>query len=347
MAPGVLAAPLGACCICHTGEDALDNLTGAQLLINQCGHKFCKQCSNRKFSQKSNFLCPLCSASVKKSSLSDKTLDEIEVADDLKVRKRINEIYNKSEHDFETSREYHDYQELKEDIIYELVHGVDKVAVEARVKAYKKENAESIRTRLAEANENDRKMDEKIKLQKQENKTAIKEVQELDALSKKVDKELKRQELQIRMGERTELSADLVAKQKELSLHNVSNNNKQELDKSKEEKRKFSSFMSASAAGLSKESDMFTSGIGAGGVDSGTATLALPKIAEQFLSQGIPPRCIPPSEFTGRTGKDQCREAGGFDSMTEHHRNYYETFSQLKLITDDSSTSHWVSAIFS
>jgi hypothetical protein len=27
------------CSLCGTTEDALDNLTAAQLLINQCGHK--------------------------------------------------------------------------------------------------------------------------------------------------------------------------------------------------------------------------------------------------------------------------------------------------------------------
>ncbi|GBG68488.1 hypothetical protein CBR_g3032 [Chara braunii] len=60
------------------------------------------------------------------------------------VRKRIVEIYNKQQEDFGTLREYNDYLEEVEDIIFALVEGHDVEAVEAKIAKYKEENYEQI-----------------------------------------------------------------------------------------------------------------------------------------------------------------------------------------------------------
>lgn len=126
------------CAICSVVQNAASNLTGSVLLVNslsQCGHKFCKSCADLQFSRKRQFACPICGGIVKASTLTEKSVHEIEVNEDFKVRKRINEMselsvlvdnrslttlhwrrYNKSERDFATHQEFCDYQEMVEDI---------------------------------------------------------------------------------------------------------------------------------------------------------------------------------------------------------------------------------------
>ena len=52
--------------------------------------------------------------------------------------------YNKEEEDFETKLLYDDYLEEREDIIFNLVEGIDVKATEDRVKRYQRDNAENI-----------------------------------------------------------------------------------------------------------------------------------------------------------------------------------------------------------
>ncbi|KAH6759369.1 cyclin-dependent activating kinase assembly factor-related / CDK-activating kinase assembly factor-like protein [Perilla frutescens var. frutescens] len=65
-------------------------------------------------------------------------------AKEMNIRKRIANIYNKREEDFPSLREYNDYLEEVEDMIINLVEGIDVPAIEARIAEYQRENAEQI-----------------------------------------------------------------------------------------------------------------------------------------------------------------------------------------------------------
>nr|GLL42337.1 CDK-activating kinase assembly factor MAT1 [Ipomoea trifida] len=65
-------------------------------------------------------------------------------AKEMAIRKRIANIYNKREDDFPSLREYNDYLEEVENMICDLVEGIDVPAIEARIAEYQKENAEQI-----------------------------------------------------------------------------------------------------------------------------------------------------------------------------------------------------------
>ncbi|OAE18665.1 hypothetical protein AXG93_4448s1000 [Marchantia polymorpha subsp. ruderalis] len=54
------------------------------------------------------------------------------------------ERYNKGEDDFPTLREYNDYLEETEDIVFNLVEGIDVQGTEARIALYQEEHAEQI-----------------------------------------------------------------------------------------------------------------------------------------------------------------------------------------------------------
>ena len=74
---------------------------------------------------------------VKRSTLTTKTADEHEVSEDAKIRKKIKSIYNKCEKDFESINAFKDYEEEVEDIIYNLVHGIDVEDMNRKVQAYR------------------------------------------------------------------------------------------------------------------------------------------------------------------------------------------------------------------
>ncbi|XP_042033394.1 uncharacterized protein LOC121779969 isoform X1 [Salvia splendens] len=65
-------------------------------------------------------------------------------AKEMSIRKRIAGIYNKREDDFSSLREYNDYLEEVEDMIINLVEGINVPAIEARISEYQRENAEQI-----------------------------------------------------------------------------------------------------------------------------------------------------------------------------------------------------------
>ncbi|KDP38715.1 hypothetical protein JCGZ_04068 [Jatropha curcas] len=63
---------------------------------------------------------------------------------EISVRRRIASIYNKRQEDFPSLKEYNDYLEDVEDMIFDLVAGVDVPAIEEKIAKYQKENAEQI-----------------------------------------------------------------------------------------------------------------------------------------------------------------------------------------------------------
>ncbi|KAI3725096.1 hypothetical protein L1987_64871 [Smallanthus sonchifolius] len=65
-------------------------------------------------------------------------------AKEMTIRKRIGNIFNKRVEDFPSLKEYNDYLEEVEDMIVNLVDGIDVPAIEAKIAQYQKENAEQI-----------------------------------------------------------------------------------------------------------------------------------------------------------------------------------------------------------
>ncbi|KAJ4899061.1 cyclin-dependent kinase-activating kinase assembly factor-related protein [Raphanus sativus] len=72
---------------------------------------------------------------------------------EINVRRRISEIYNKREEDFSALKDYNDYLEEVECMIFDLVDGINVEAIEEKIKRYSRENVEQImvnRARKAE-----------------------------------------------------------------------------------------------------------------------------------------------------------------------------------------------------
>ncbi|GKV42107.1 hypothetical protein SLEP1_g49549 [Rubroshorea leprosula] len=63
---------------------------------------------------------------------------------EIQIRKRIASIFNKREEDFPCLRDYNDYLEEVEDMIFKLIDGIDVQAIEEKIKKYQEENAVQI-----------------------------------------------------------------------------------------------------------------------------------------------------------------------------------------------------------
>jgi len=59
---------------------------------------------------------------------------------EVDIRRRILKDFNKQEEDFHSLREYNDYLEMVEDIIFNLTHNIDTLDTNKRIQHYKEEN---------------------------------------------------------------------------------------------------------------------------------------------------------------------------------------------------------------
>ena len=62
----------------------------------------------------------------------------------MDIRRRILKDFNKQEEDFESLREYNDYLEMVEDIIFNLSNNVDTLETNKKIQQYKEENRTTI-----------------------------------------------------------------------------------------------------------------------------------------------------------------------------------------------------------
>lgn len=73
------------------------------------------------------------------------------VEKEIDIRKRVLKDYNKKEEDFATLREYNDYLEEIETIIFNLTNNIDIVNTNKKIEQYKKDNKELITKNKAKA----------------------------------------------------------------------------------------------------------------------------------------------------------------------------------------------------
>lgn len=82
--------------------------------------------------------------SLKRNNFRLQLFEDSTVEKDVDIRKKILKDYNKKEEEFFSLKEYNDYLEEIETIIYNLTHNVDYIETMKKIEHYKKENRESI-----------------------------------------------------------------------------------------------------------------------------------------------------------------------------------------------------------
>ena len=76
--------------------------------------------------------------------LSTKSLDETEVERDFSIRRKVKALFNKIESDFATVDEFKNYEEMVEDIVYNLVNLIDVDSTNQLIEKYKQDHSKEI-----------------------------------------------------------------------------------------------------------------------------------------------------------------------------------------------------------
>ncbi|KAG8783269.1 TFIIH/NER complex subunit [Serendipita sp. 401] len=125
------------CPVCHT--ERYDNKK-MRLLVSSCYHKMCESCIERKFGQ-GPAPCPICGAQIRKNTFITQTFEDLTVERETAIRRRMNKEFNKRPENFPDLKSYNDYLEEVEEITSNLINGIDVERMEARIAAYRAENA--------------------------------------------------------------------------------------------------------------------------------------------------------------------------------------------------------------
>ncbi|GBP41349.1 hypothetical protein EVAR_84692_1 [Eumeta japonica] len=114
-----------------------------KLMVNVCGHALCESCVDLLF-LKGSGSCPECNVPLRRSNFRVQLFEDAMVEKEIDIRKRVLKDFNKKEEDFNSLRDYNDYLEEIETIIYNLTNNIDVIATNKKIEHYKKENKELI-----------------------------------------------------------------------------------------------------------------------------------------------------------------------------------------------------------
>ncbi|CUM68265.1 uncharacterized protein PRCAT00005987001 [Priceomyces carsonii] len=165
------------CPICKTDKYLSPNMT---FLINpECYHKICESCVDRIFSL-GPAPCPYpkCGKILRKNKFKKQVFDDLKIEKEIDIRKRISAIYNKTEEDFKDLKDYNEYLEGVEELVFNLNNDIDVEQTEVKVEKYENDNKiEIIERNLRESQKNadlnqykealERLRQEKLRIQKQ------------------------------------------------------------------------------------------------------------------------------------------------------------------------------------
>lgn len=128
------------CTKCKSNEYTNKSLL---MMINECGHPLCKNCVETLFARNSGN-CPTCQRMLKKNEFREQIYDDPLIDKETAIRKKMRKVFNLKRDDFPTLREFNDYLERMETLIYNLVFETDLAETQAEIDEFKKRNAEAI-----------------------------------------------------------------------------------------------------------------------------------------------------------------------------------------------------------
>jgi len=130
------------CPKCKTNEY---NNPKLKMMINECGHPLCQNCVENIFARNSA-RCPYdgCAKMLRKNNFWEQLFDDPMIERENFIRKRLSKTYNLQEDDFPCLRDFNDYLENIEEIIFKLMQEVDMEETETEIKRFKEQHQEKI-----------------------------------------------------------------------------------------------------------------------------------------------------------------------------------------------------------
>ncbi|KAG8177382.1 hypothetical protein JTE90_015936 [Oedothorax gibbosus] len=152
------------CPRCKTTKYRNPNL---KLMVNVCGHALCENCVELLF-VKGSAACPQCAVPLRRSNFRVQIFEDSSVEKELDIRRRVLRDFNKKESDFDTLRDYNDYLEEVETIIFNLANNVNVEATKRLIDNYKKENKVIIAKNKGKLSKEEEELEELLEREKQE-----------------------------------------------------------------------------------------------------------------------------------------------------------------------------------
>ncbi|CAH2005289.1 unnamed protein product [Acanthoscelides obtectus] len=138
----------------------------AKMMVNVCGHGLCESCVDLLF-LKGSGSCPECKIPLRRNNFRVQLFEDAAVEKEVDIRKRVLRDFNKKEEDFATLKEYNDYLEEVESIIYNLSNNIDVVNTNKRIEQYKRDNKEQIMKNKGKLGREEYELEELLELEKQ------------------------------------------------------------------------------------------------------------------------------------------------------------------------------------
>lgn len=127
------------------------------MMINECGHPLCQNCVDNIFARNAN-KCPYdgCDRILKKNNFWEQMFDDPKIEKENHIRKRVMKTYNLYSDNFPSEREYNDYLERIEEIVWKLSHDDDVQNIEEEIRLFREQHIDAIEKNKRRPNEDDK-----------------------------------------------------------------------------------------------------------------------------------------------------------------------------------------------
>jgi CDK-activating kinase assembly factor MAT1 len=294
-----------------------------QFLINpECYHKMCSTCVDRIFtSGPASCPVPSCGKTLRKKGFHKAFFGDLKVEREVDIRKRVGEVFNRRQDEFETLLDWNDYLEKVENLVFDLVEGTvkEKAKAEQELAEYRASFREEIegnkKVGMEEADLERRREKAEKEAAKQRRLAALREMEE-----EKMDVEKSRRELLEKLAS-SEGDARALTRQAQKVILKKSSARRSVADAALESNGSAGSGLTI--RGLKKKVapveekpyDPF------GGVDLRPERYEVQEVYD--------------NEWLGNAKKDMRHMAGGYSLQEYYARTMFEAFSGLGVFIED------------
>ncbi|KAJ2722012.1 TFIIH/NER complex subunit [Coemansia sp. Benny D115] len=129
-----------------------------KLLVGPCYHKLCEACVIRTFDA-GPAPCPECQRILRKNEFYQPIFEDLTVENEVRIRARMAQTYNKRQEDFKSLSDYNDYLEMVEELTLKQLYEEDADQVDYIIERYKRENIA-----LIEKNQSKQQREDKLSM---------------------------------------------------------------------------------------------------------------------------------------------------------------------------------------
>ncbi|KAM5129896.1 CDK-activating kinase assembly factor MAT1 [Mantella aurantiaca] len=163
-----------------------------KLMVNVCGHTLCESCVELLFVRGSG-TCQECNTPLRKSNFRVQLFEDPTIDKEVEIRKKILKIYNKREEDFPSLRDYNDFLEEIEEIVFNLTNNMDLDNTKKKIDSYQKLNKDTIVKNKIKLTREQEELEEALEVEKQDNEHRRLLLQKEEQLQQKMKRKNKQE----------------------------------------------------------------------------------------------------------------------------------------------------------